>query len=706
MYQVPRRTRRDRIPAAAAVLLASVCGVPSRSARRVPFVALVGAAGLLALSASPASAAFSSHTLSTTIAGSGTNALSNPNSVAVDDATGDVYVTDPASHRVEKFDSSGNFLLMFGKSVNSGTGDPNLCTNAGAPTDVCQAGTSTTSPGGFEELVYVVVDNSSGPSAGDVYVGDAEYPAPVSKFDSSGRLITSWGEGGQLKGPPGEEWFTIYGGVAVDKAGNLYVHSYFNMFKFDQAGVWQETSSASAPAEFAGLALDPAKNIIFIDAEGSVEKRTPFPNLTPIGFPASESPGARALAVDPGSGDLYVDSGGTELQHYSSGCSNNCIATESFGSGHLSNARGLAIDPQSGVLYVANPGEHDIAVFTPLIFPDVASGPLQSGPHSLTLNGQVDPAGGPAITECYFEYGTAENTYDLGSAACSPDPGQNPPGSNFAEPTLVHAELSGLEPLISYHYRLVAVSANGATHGADHVALTVPNLPLVDSTTSEAVTADGATLSAEINPGFGSTIYRFQYGESGAYGGRTPPGPSIGSDDTDHLASATISGLGPGVTYHFRVLATNFAGTTFGPDQSFTTPSVPLVSAESASAITTTSAILSAKINPSLSPTTYLVDYGPTAAYGSITPQSQVVGVDGSDHSASVAISGLEPGTVYHYRVVATNAVGVAEGIDQTLTTQPAEAVKPPAITCRHGFVKRHARCLKKKSHKRRHRHA
>ena len=85
--------------------------------------------------------------------------LANPADVAVDNSSGvsagDIYVTDPANHRVEKFDSSGNFILMFGKDVDQTTG-ANVCTAASG--DTCQAGTAGSSPGEFTTPTFVAVD--------------------------------------------------------------------------------------------------------------------------------------------------------------------------------------------------------------------------------------------------------------------------------------------------------------------------------------------------------------------------------------------------------------------------------------------------------------------------------------------------------------------------------------------------------------------
>ena len=150
----------------------------------------------------------------------------------------------PANHRVEKFDSSGNFILMFGQGVNSGTGNPNVCTNAGAPTDVCQSGTSSSSPGGFQTPTFVAVDGSASLSAGDVYIGDTGDNL-VSKFDSSGNLVASWGTGGQLSG------FSSLAGIAVDPSGNLWVYNQGgDIFSSPKTGVSSPsgTRDAASPA--------------------------------------------------------------------------------------------------------------------------------------------------------------------------------------------------------------------------------------------------------------------------------------------------------------------------------------------------------------------------------------------------------------------------------------------------------------------------
>ena len=109
-------------------------------------------------------------------------------------------------------------------------------------------------PGGFDsspaQVMFVAVDNSAGSSSGDVYVADfAEHGAGnrVSKFSSSGALLSGWGEGGELDGagvkhPPAElpGPFGPIEGIAVDPSGNLWVAGEHVTFQFNSEAVVQD----------------------------------------------------------------------------------------------------------------------------------------------------------------------------------------------------------------------------------------------------------------------------------------------------------------------------------------------------------------------------------------------------------------------------------------------------------------------------------
>ena len=170
---------------------------------------VAGISSLVLLSAT--AGAETVHVYTQTISGNplaGT-ALNTPKGVAVDGSSGadagSVYVADSNNNRIVKFNEAGQFQLMFGNNVNEGSGDPNVCTNAGAPTDICKTGSNNAVPGStvgaFGPTQPIVVDSTAGASAGDIYVlGFTGSATTIQKFDPSGHLVTSYGNGSPFPG--------------------------------------------------------------------------------------------------------------------------------------------------------------------------------------------------------------------------------------------------------------------------------------------------------------------------------------------------------------------------------------------------------------------------------------------------------------------------------------------------------------------------
>ena len=109
-----------------------------------------------------------------------------------------------------------------------------------------------------------------------------------------------------------------------------------------------------------------------------------------------------------------------------------------------------------------------------------------------------------------------------------------------------------------------------------------------------------------------------QSGTTANYGNLTSV-TDLGSGTDALPLSAPLAGLPPGVTYHFRVLATNDYGLAYGSDQSFTTLGLPQVSTLPATGVSTTSATLNAVVNPNGLPTTAWFQWGTTTSYGNLT---------------------------------------------------------------------------------------
>ncbi|HEX6667037.1 MAG TPA: S1 family peptidase [Solirubrobacterales bacterium] len=109
------------------------------------------------------------------------------------------------------------------------------------------------------------------------------------------------------------------------------------------------------------------------------------------------------------------------------------------------------------------------------------------------------------------------------------------------------------------------------TEAADALGVKVGSPP-VETGAASGVTEAQATLNGTVNPGGLSTTYRFEYGETAAYGASAPvPAGSAGSGGSPVAVSATAPNLLPHTRYHFRIVATNANGTSAGRDRTFTT---------------------------------------------------------------------------------------------------------------------------------------
>jgi hypothetical protein len=105
----------------------------------------------------------------------------------------------------------------------------------------------------------------------------------------------------------------------------------------------------------------------------------------------------------------------------------------------------------------------------------------------------------------------------------------------------------------------------------------------------------------------------------------------------------------------------------------------PTLTQGNPTSITGSKATLHAKVDPeTFAVTNCHFDYGTTTAYGESAPCSPTPGSGSGDVSISAALTSLQLGTVYHYRIVAANANGESAGSDQTLTTLSTVITEAP----------------------------
>lgn len=290
--------------------------------------------------------------------------------------------------------------------------------------------------------------------------------------------------------------------------------------------------------------------------------------------------------------------------------------------------------------------------------------------ETVTLEGRLTAERGP--TSWYFEYapGSSCNGAEASRTSATQD-------THLGEPIEVHASVGGLEPGTEYSACLIAKNAAGASAGSQISFTTEAITPRVLSVLANAGSSE-ATIEGHVLPGAQHAKCELEYGPTEAYGIRVPCKEGVGgAADT---ANVHLTGLEPGTEYDYRLLIENSSGPS-APGEgkgTFTTQiRPPLLSAESASEVGSSSALLSGAVAPEGARTRYWFEYGTTEALGQSTPGGEVPAGAGVVSVAPEAISGLAPGTLYHYRLRAENRWHEALGETRTFTTASAPSMPP-----------------------------
>ena len=307
----------------------------------------------------------------------------------------------------------------------------------------------------------------------------------------------------------------------------------------------------------------------------------------------------------------------------------------------------------TGTITVAN------AMSTPTPTPAVTTNPATNvASVSATLNGSLNPRG--LTTSVSFQYGT---TTSYGSTTAT----QTQTGTTART---ISANISALSANTTYHFRIVAHNAGGTSFGADRTftSLTPTGLPVVTTSAATLIASFSAKLNGSLDPHGLSTTVHFQYGTTTSYGLTTAPQSRSGNSYLN-IGSA-ISSLAANTTYHYRIVASNSAGTRMGSDRTFTTLSAtgtPVVTTASATDLTSSSATLNGSLDPHGLTTSVSFQYGTTSSYGHTTSMQSQSG--NTYRNIAANISSLATHTTYHFRIVATNSAGTRMGSDKTFNT-------------------------------------
>lgn len=265
-----------------------------------------------------------------------------------------------------------------------------------------------------------------------------------------------------------------------------------------------------------------------------------------------------------------------------------------------------------------------------------------------------------------------------GAPACEEGAGKVPVGAGHSGYSWSGACTFTQEGTYSYYCSVHGLAMSGTVYV--NAAGALP--PTATTEAATGITENGATLRGAIDPNGQPTSYYFNYGTTAGYGQKTSE-LSVGSDSVNHALSAALNGLAAGTTYHFQIIATYASGasTVLGGDRTFVTaspPGAPTASTTAAAAVGETGATLNGQVNPNGSATTYLFNYGTTSSYGHTTAIASA-GEGATSREVSTALTGLVPGTTYHFQIVAHNSLGDAPGLDETFTT--ASPPPPPPTT-------------------------
>ena len=184
------------------------------------------------------------------------------------------------------------------------------------------------------------------------------------------------------------------------------------------------------------------------------------------------------------------------------------------------------------------------------------------------LTGAVVPAG--VETSYQFQYGL---TASYGQQTTLTVAGSG------ASKVNVGATIAGLAAGTAYHYRLVAISADGTTAGVDASFTTTGNpaspgatLPPISRTMAVAITSNSVQLDGAINPPAKSTTWWFEYGPSAAYGSESIRQSMSGLGARP--VNVRLAGLAASTTFHYRLELQTATGLYAGPDGTFTTKAI------------------------------------------------------------------------------------------------------------------------------------
>ena len=378
-------------------------------------------------------------------------------------------------------------------------------------------------------IVGVAADGSSG----DFYVADQERDA-VYEFAANGEYLS------EIAGTPSGP-FSEMSGIAVGSNSDLYVadEGTHAVDVFGPNIDLPEVSTNPQPGRAVGVTLS-----------GTVNPAGTKVTACRFEYGLSNAYGSQVPCSS------YPTSGSSPV-----GVSASLPASE-LAPGSIYHYRLAAGDEEGETVY----GQDETFVSAPSVVGSVLASEITS--FSATLTGVIDP--GDVSPGYRFLYGLTSSYGSVWPEGLA--------GAGVGSQQTVSQTLKGLEPDTTYHVALSATNFGGGESMTPDATFTTRPLvpPVVSTNAAEALGQTSATLTGSVDPEGLPSTYRFEYGTSTGYGSTWPVlQVYAGSASTSEMVAIGVPNLSPGTTYHYRLVASNEDGTTYGADESFTTLSYP-----------------------------------------------------------------------------------------------------------------------------------
>jgi hypothetical protein len=590
-------------------------------------------------------------------------------------------------HRVQRLDASGNFELLWGRDTvlpgapgNTGNGFE-VCSQAVSGAARCKAALTGDDAGELDNPTGIAVDQTTG----HVFVMDRGNRR-VQEFTLAGGFVRAWGWG-------------------VDSGANAFEVCTSGCQAGSTAG-GGEQAGQFADATINSIAVSPtAPNDVFVTDAGNervvqVGSDGAFRHVW--GFDVSPAGGAGFEA-----------------------CATNCRAGQALGGpndGQFAGGwpRQVAVDA-GGVVYASDStDDHRIVRFDsdpgPATPPDAAANLLQPLPASLlgagaTTGPEVDPnTGNLLVTRDDTNFETAVVDAFIREIA---DPGADLPPGGPPNPSVVDTHVLaeaaddvagdpmmnlGFSPTTGNIYQATINLKSppfpgGKFTGCPPDSTCAGLLVLAETTGTLAAAIDSpsnteatsAELAGSVTPGGGIARYRFQVSVDGATWTDVGGERYIGGAGTVSV-NATATGLEPNTLYQVRLTASKQTGiptneTVVSSEAVFLTDAKePAVRTLGSARRTDVSVRLRGLVDPEGSSTTYRFEYGLDGGSFDVhvpVPDA-LAGAGNQPDLVQLDVGGLQPDTAYHYRVVATNAVGTSTGDPVSFRTRSQAPPPPP----------------------------